>query len=121
MLPEKAQQIAAEEGKAIESMEPDLVNKLRKLLIMSADFRVPLEKVEFIQSVMGLPLDFKSNLIPKYPDFFSLKVVYKKVHLEPNESRKKVRITKDGKSTLIDSLVAAAGIIAQEVTDDVRI
>ncbi|KAF8103463.1 hypothetical protein N665_0188s0399 [Sinapis alba] len=117
-LTEKAQKIAAEEGEAIESMEPILVNNLRKLLMMSVDCRVPLEKVEFIQSAMGLPHDFKSNLIPKYPDFFSLKVVNGKVHLvlenwdsslaitaredrlsrvlEPRESIKKVRITKDG-------------------------
>ncbi|CAH8330193.1 unnamed protein product [Eruca vesicaria subsp. sativa] len=117
MLTEKAQKIADEEGEAIESMEPILVNNLRKLLMMSVDCRVPLEKVEFIQSAMGLPHDFKSNLIPKYPDFFSLKVVNGKVHLVLEnwdsslaitaredklaregvlENRKKVRITKDG-------------------------
>ncbi|CAF2207201.1 hypothetical protein YC2023_093246 [Brassica napus] len=118
MLTEKAQKIAAEESEATESMEPLLVNNLRKLLMMSVDCRVPLEKVEFIQSAMGLPQDFKSNLIPKYPDFFSLKVVNGKVHLvlenwdsslaitareerlsrvlDRSENRKKVRITKDG-------------------------
>ena len=116
MLTEKAQKIADEESEAIESMEPILVNNLRKLLMMSVDCRVPLEKVEFIQSAMGLPHDFKSSLIPKYPDFFSVKVVNGKVHLvlenwdsslaitarEERLSRvldpniKKVRITKDG-------------------------
>ncbi|CAH2067868.1 unnamed protein product, partial [Thlaspi arvense] len=120
MLTEKAKEIAAEEGEVTESMEPLLVNNLRKLLMMSVDCRVPLEKVEFIQTAMGLPQDFKSTLIPKYPEFFSLKVINGNVHLalenwdsslaitaredrlsregllEPMENRKKVRITKDG-------------------------
>ncbi|VVA95826.1 unnamed protein product [Arabis nemorensis] len=121
MLTEKAKEIAAEEGEAIESMEPILVKNLRKLLMMSIDCQVPLEKVEFIQSAMGLPHDFKSTLIPKYPEFFSLKVINGKVNLvlenwdsslaitaredklsregvlvEPIGNRKKVRITKDG-------------------------
>ncbi|XP_020865806.1 protein ROOT PRIMORDIUM DEFECTIVE 1 isoform X2 [Arabidopsis lyrata subsp. lyrata] len=120
MLTEKANKIAAEEGEATESMEPILVNNLRKLLMMSVDCRVPLEKVEFIQSAMGLPQDFKSTLIPKYPEFFSLKVINGKVNLvlenwdsslattaredrlsregvpESVGDRKRVRITKDG-------------------------
>ncbi|CAA7062060.1 unnamed protein product [Microthlaspi erraticum] len=116
-LTEKAKKIAALECEATESMEPILVNNLRKLLMMSVDCRVPLEKVEFFQSAMGLPQDFKSSLIPKYPEFFSLKVVNGKVNLLLEnwdsslavtareerlsregvlENRKKVRITKDG-------------------------
>jgi hypothetical protein len=120
MLTEKAKKIAAEESEATESMEPILVNNLRKLLMMSVDCRVPLEKVEFIQSAMGLPQDFKSTLIPKYTEFFSLKVINGKVNLvlenwdsslaitaredrlsregfsESVGDRKRVRITKDG-------------------------
>ncbi|EOA33414.1 hypothetical protein CARUB_v10020499mg [Capsella rubella] len=119
MLTEKANKIASEEGEATESMEPVLVKNLRKLLMMSVDCRVPLEKVEFIQSAMGLPQDFKTTLIPKYPEIFSLKVINGKVNLvlenwdsslaitaredrlfregvlEPIGDRKKLRITKD--------------------------
>ncbi|XP_019085907.1 PREDICTED: protein ROOT PRIMORDIUM DEFECTIVE 1-like [Camelina sativa] len=120
-LTEKAKNIATEEGEATESMERILVKNLRKLLMMSVDCRVPLEKVEFIQPAMGLPQDFKTTLIPKYPEIFSLKVINGKVNLvlenwdsslaitaredrllregvpEPIGDRgKKVRITKDG-------------------------
>ncbi|PIA26760.1 hypothetical protein AQUCO_08900013v1 [Aquilegia coerulea] len=71
-LTEKAAKIVAEEGDVRQVMEPILVNKLRKLLMMSMDCRVPLEKIEFIQSELGLPRDFKECLIPKYPEFFTV-------------------------------------------------
>ncbi|KAG2243509.1 hypothetical protein Bca52824_094654 [Brassica carinata] len=94
MLTEKAQKIADEEGEALESMEPILVNNLRKLLMMSVDCRVPLEKVEFIQSAMGLPHDFKKN----WDSSLAMTAREDRLSrvLEPSEYRKKVRITKDG-------------------------
>ncbi|KAF5205267.1 Root primordium defective [Thalictrum thalictroides] len=71
-LTEKAAKIAAEEGDVRQVMEPIIVNKLRKLLMMSIDCRVPLEKIEFIRSELGLMRDFKECLIPKYPEFFTV-------------------------------------------------
>ncbi|KAG2243506.1 hypothetical protein Bca52824_094651 [Brassica carinata] len=88
MLTEKAQKIADEESEAIESMEPILVNNLRKLLMMSVDCRVPLEKVEFIQSAME---NWDSSLaITAREERLS------RVLEPPSENRNKVRITKDG-------------------------
>lgn len=72
-LTEKAKRIAEEEAGARKQMEPILVENLRKLLMMSVDCRVPLEKIEFIQTELGLPQGFKETLIPKYPDYFSAK------------------------------------------------
>lgn len=72
-LTEKAKRIADEETEARKQMEPILVENLRKLLMMSVDCRVPLENIEFIESELGLPQDFKETLIPKYPEFFSVK------------------------------------------------
>ncbi|XP_010245868.1 PREDICTED: protein ROOT PRIMORDIUM DEFECTIVE 1 [Nelumbo nucifera] len=80
-LTEKAEKIAAEEAKARELMEPILVKNLRKLLMMSMDCRIPLEKIEFIQAELGLPRDFKMSLIPKYPEFFSVKDINGKPYL----------------------------------------
>ena len=45
-LTRKAEKIASEEGEARKLMEPILVKNLRKLLMLSIDCRVPLEKVE---------------------------------------------------------------------------
>ncbi|GAV64105.1 PORR domain-containing protein [Cephalotus follicularis] len=119
-LTEKAEKIANEEAEARMLMEPILVKNLRKLLMMSVDCRVPLEKIDFIQSELGLPQNFKESLIPKFPQFFSTKDVDGKAYLclenwdsslavtaceerlaregvlEPNGRQKKVRITKDG-------------------------
>ncbi|KAK9164575.1 hypothetical protein Syun_005477 [Stephania yunnanensis] len=71
-LTDKALKVAAEEVNAREVMEPILVTNLRKLLMMSMDCRIPLHKIELIESELGLPRDFKKSLIPKYPHFFSV-------------------------------------------------
>ncbi|XP_050223575.1 protein WHAT'S THIS FACTOR 1 homolog, chloroplastic [Mercurialis annua] len=116
----KAAKIASEEDQARELMEPIVVKNLRKLLMMSIDCRVPLEKIELIENELGLPQDFKNLLIPKYPEFFSVKDFNGKdyLHLEnwdsslavtareerlalegvstSNPPKKMVRISKDG-------------------------
>ncbi|XP_010093059.2 protein WHAT'S THIS FACTOR 1 homolog [Morus notabilis] len=74
-LAQKAEKIAGEEAEARESMEPILVKNLRKLLMLSVDCRVPLEKIKFVESGLGLPNGFEKTLIPKYPEFFSVKDV----------------------------------------------
>ncbi|XP_073049268.1 protein WHAT'S THIS FACTOR 1 homolog, chloroplastic [Primulina eburnea] len=71
-LSEKAKKIAALEGSVMVQMEPILVRNLRKLLMLSVDCRLPLEKIEMIRSELGLPSDFKNSLILKYPIFFKL-------------------------------------------------
>lgn len=80
-LTNKAENIACEEGNVRSAMEPDLVKNLRKLLMLAVDCRVPLESIEFIAPELGLPNDFKTSLILKYPEFFSVKEVDGKVHL----------------------------------------
>ncbi|KAF6135869.1 hypothetical protein GIB67_038941 [Kingdonia uniflora] len=80
-LTEKARKIAEEESVARELMEPILVKNVRKLLMMSMDCRIPLEKIEMIESELGLPQDFKKSLILKYPEFFLLKDVNGVVYL----------------------------------------
>ncbi|KAK2971993.1 hypothetical protein RJ640_005013 [Escallonia rubra] len=81
-LTARAEKIAAEEVNAREQMEPILVKKLKNLLMLSVDCRVPLETVEFISMELGLPSDFKKSLIPKYPEFFSVNDVDGRVYLE---------------------------------------
>lgn len=119
-LTQKAEKIADEEEVARELMEPILVKNLRKLLMMSVDCRVPLEKIEFIESELGLPQDFKKAFLPKYGDFFTVKDTNGKPYLylqnwdaslavtareerlaregvlDSAGAQKRVRITKDG-------------------------
>ncbi|XP_074280447.1 protein WHAT'S THIS FACTOR 1 homolog, chloroplastic [Silene latifolia] len=87
-LTEKARRVVAEEEEARMLMEPILVKNLRKLLMLTVDCRLPLDNVELIEAELGLPKDFKKSLIPKYPQFFSVKDVNGKdyLHLESWDS-----------------------------------
>lgn len=80
-LTDKAQRIAAEEDEARMLMEPILVKNLKNLLMLTVDCRVPLEKLESVDVELGLPVDFKKSLIPKYPEFFSVKDFNGKAYL----------------------------------------
>ncbi|WCJ39574.1 Ubiquitin carboxyl-terminal hydrolase family protein [Euphorbia peplus] len=119
-LTDKAWKLASEEAVARNLMEPILVNNLRKLLMLSIDCRVRLENIELIENELGLPRDFKNLLIPKYPEYFSVKDVNGKACLQlenwdsslavtareerlalegvptTNPPKKMVRISKDG-------------------------
>ncbi|KAL4557822.1 hypothetical protein LXL04_036015 [Taraxacum kok-saghyz] len=81
-LTTKAEKIASEESLANELMEPILVNNLKKLLMLSVDCRIPLETIDLIQQEFGLPCDYKKSLIPKFPEFFSVKEICGISHLE---------------------------------------
>ncbi|PON35473.1 Plant organelle RNA recognition domain containing protein [Trema orientale] len=56
-LTEKAERIVREEAKAKELMEPILVRNIKKLLMFSIDYQVPLGKIKLIESELGLPDD----------------------------------------------------------------
>ncbi|KAJ1404665.1 Plant organelle RNA recognition domain [Sesbania bispinosa] len=121
-LTDKAHRVAQEEAQARTLMEPLLVTNLRKLLMLSVNCRLPLETLEFVGPELGLPSDFKECLVPKYPQFFSVKRVNGMdcLHLEdwdstlavtaresrlaqegilnlkPNGNQRKVKISRDG-------------------------
>ncbi|XP_061352125.1 protein WHAT'S THIS FACTOR 1 homolog, chloroplastic [Gastrolobium bilobum] len=121
-LTDKAHRVAQEEGPARTLMEPILVNNLRKLLMLCVDCRVPLETVDFVGPELGLPFDFKECLIPKYPQFFSVRHVKGRdflqledwdstlavtarearlaqegvLNMKPNGDQRKVKISRDG-------------------------
>ncbi|PON77169.1 Plant organelle RNA recognition domain containing protein [Parasponia andersonii] len=114
-LTDKAERIAREVGKAKELMEPILVRNIRKLLMLSVDCRVPLGKIKLIESELGLPDDFDKSLIPKYPEFFSVKDVNGKpyVHLENWDSSLAI--------TAREESLASEGILDPAVHPKVRI
>ena len=39
------------------------------------DCQIPMEKIEFIENELGLPNNFKSFLIRKFPEFFWLEML----------------------------------------------
>lgn len=82
MLTEKADKVALEEDEAKVQMEPILVKNLRKLLMLSVDCTLPLETIQLIENDLGLPSDFRQSLIPKYPQFFSVKDMNGRTYLQ---------------------------------------
>jgi hypothetical protein len=109
-LTEKAQKIANEEAEARNLMEPILVKNLRKLLMLSVDCRVPVEKIEFIESELGLPNDFKDSLIPKYPEYFSVKDVNGKAYLNLENWDSSLAVTAREERLAHDGVFDSAGV-----------
>ncbi|OAY23284.1 protein WHAT'S THIS FACTOR 1 homolog, chloroplastic [Manihot esculenta] len=62
-----------EEKSIVDSMEGDRVNKVRKLLMMSKNNRIPLSKIHHCRLLFGIPDDFRDRVI-KYPDYFRIVV-----------------------------------------------
>ncbi|XP_077213425.1 ubiquitin carboxyl-terminal hydrolase family protein [Tasmannia lanceolata] len=58
-----------EEEKIMDEMEKSRVLIVRKLLMMSANKRIPLSKIYHCRLLFGIPEDFRDR-ISKYPDYF---------------------------------------------------
>ncbi|CAK8566352.1 unnamed protein product [Lathyrus sativus] len=67
------EELLAEEQSVMESMELDRVDKVRKLLMMSANHRIPLSKFHHCRNLFGLPDDFRDRVV-KYPNYFRVVV-----------------------------------------------
>ncbi|KAJ7525456.1 hypothetical protein O6H91_17G051900 [Diphasiastrum complanatum] len=52
--------------------EPWVVGTLQKLLMLSADRRLAIDKVGHLKHELGLPDDFRTNLVHKYPQCFKV-------------------------------------------------
>lgn len=71
MTPE-AERLYLEEMKIRNDMEDLLVIKLRKLLMMSLDKRILLEKIGHLKTDLGLPLEFQDTICRRYPQYFKV-------------------------------------------------
>lgn len=71
-LTPEAERLYFEELKIREEMEGLLVIKLRKLLMMSLEKRVLLEKIGHLRTDLGLPLEFRDTICHRYPQYFQV-------------------------------------------------
>ncbi|PKI54247.1 hypothetical protein CRG98_025362 [Punica granatum] len=67
------EELLEEERRIVDSLELDRVNKVRKLLMMSANKRIPLNKIYHTRALFGIPDDFRDRVL-KYPDYFRVAV-----------------------------------------------
>ncbi|XP_072967288.1 protein WHAT'S THIS FACTOR 1 homolog, chloroplastic [Typha angustifolia] len=71
-LTPEAEQIYLEELRAKNEMEQLLVVKLRKLLMMSLNKRILLEKIAHLKTDLGLPTEFRDTICERYPQYFKV-------------------------------------------------
>ncbi|KAK9749269.1 hypothetical protein RND81_02G114200 [Saponaria officinalis] len=71
-LTPEAERLYFEELKLRNGMEDVLVTKLRKLLMMSLEKRVLLEKISHLRTDLGLPLEFRDTICHRYPQYFKV-------------------------------------------------
>lgn len=71
-LTPEALEFRREELDLAEQNQMDLVNRLRKLLMLTRDWTLPLQTIDQLKWDMGLPHDYQHSLIPQQPELFSL-------------------------------------------------
>ncbi|KAM7277172.1 hypothetical protein ACFE04_019038 [Oxalis oulophora] len=71
MTPE-AERLYFDELKIKNEMEEILAVKLRKLLMMSLEKRILLEKIAYLGADLGLPQDFGDTICHRYPQYFKV-------------------------------------------------
>ncbi|GLU00796.1 hypothetical protein SLE2022_181400 [Rubroshorea leprosula] len=69
-LTPEAEKLYLEEMKVRNQMEDLLVVKLRKLLMMSLEKRILLEKIAHLRTDLGLPLEFRETICHRNPQYF---------------------------------------------------
>lgn len=65
--------LIAEEQQIMNTMELDRVDRVRKLLMMSSQHRIPLSKIHHCRNLFGIPDDFRDR-VEKYPYYFRVTV-----------------------------------------------
>ncbi|KAJ3695194.1 hypothetical protein LUZ60_000571 [Juncus effusus] len=71
-LTPEAERVYLEEQRVKNEMEGSVITKLRKLLMMSVDKQILIEKIAHLKADLGLPTDFKDSVCPRYPQYFKL-------------------------------------------------
>lgn len=71
-LTQEAEDQFMEEQKVRDELETVLVMKLRKMLMMSVDKRLRLDKVAHLKRDLGLSDDFQTVFVDKYPQYFKV-------------------------------------------------
>ncbi|KAK3194643.1 hypothetical protein Dsin_025953 [Dipteronia sinensis] len=81
-LTPEAERLYLEEEKVRNEMEGLLVTKLRKLLMMSLEKRILLEKIAHLRTDLGLPFEFRDTICHRYPQYFRVVVTERGPALE---------------------------------------
>ncbi|EPS72995.1 hypothetical protein M569_01756, partial [Genlisea aurea] len=71
-MTEKAAELMEEEDIIIDNHGEKAAEYVTRMLMMSADKRLPLDKIAHYRRDMGLPVDFRKHWVANYQDFFKV-------------------------------------------------
>nr|CAD1836708.1 unnamed protein product [Ananas comosus var. bracteatus] len=71
-LTDAASALRRRELDLLRDAEADLVERLRRLLMLTAPRSLPLHTVDLLRWDLGLPRDYRVSLLPRHPDLFGL-------------------------------------------------
>ncbi|KAG6490352.1 hypothetical protein ZIOFF_051642 [Zingiber officinale] len=93
--------------KIMDDMEAARVTTVRKLLMLSAGRRIPLDKLHLCRLLFGLPYDFRDR-IRKYPEYF-------RVAVDPSDGRNVLELVE------WDPVLAVSALERDFVPDEARV
>ncbi|TVU29897.1 hypothetical protein EJB05_21488, partial [Eragrostis curvula] len=71
-LTDAALDLRLREVECLRATESDLVARLRRLLMLTLPRRLPLHTVDLLRWDLGLPGDYRSSILRRYPEHFAL-------------------------------------------------
>ncbi|KAK1550377.1 hypothetical protein Q3G72_018161 [Acer saccharum] len=71
-MTKEAEELIEEEDRLLEEHSDIAAEYVTRLLMMSVDKRLPLEKIAHFRRDFGLPLDFRNEWVHKYPKLFKV-------------------------------------------------
>ncbi|KAL5559584.1 hypothetical protein UlMin_035795 [Ulmus minor] len=71
-MTKQAEDLIEEEGKLIDEHEDKAAEHVTRFLMMSIDKRLRLDKIAHFRREFGLPIDFRTNWVHKYPQLFKV-------------------------------------------------
>ncbi|MCO5608309.1 hypothetical protein L7F22_062515 [Adiantum nelumboides] len=95
-----------EEKRIHMQQEPFVVEKLRKLLMLAKNRKIPIEKLLAAARYFGFPDDFPVSVIPKYPQYFRV--------LDPQRTYRALELVEWDESLAITKLEKKAKLTALE-------
>ncbi|OVA11414.1 Plant organelle RNA recognition domain [Macleaya cordata] len=69
-MTKEAEDLVEEEAKILEKHGDKAAEHVTRLLMMSVDKRLPIDKIAHFRREFGLPYDFRTNWVRKYPEHF---------------------------------------------------
>lgn len=105
-----AEMLLEEESVIIEQNSDKVVEYVTRMLMMSVDKLLPLDKIAHFRRDMGLPIDFRSNWVHKYPENFRVVQPFK-----PHDEGEYLELVAWKPSWSITELEKKASVVNEEL------